>query len=127
VGVVLHLLEAPGRVERRDDLGVGVLHEPVVERRDVGVEVGGGVDRVQEGKAFVLTDLTVDLAEGRREVHDAGAVVDGHEVGRDHAPGVGVGRDREMVEGTLVVHSDEVTDRHRPKNLSIVSEHRADA
>ena len=54
----------------------------------VAVEAGRGVDRVEHGQALALADLAVDLAERGREVHDAGAVVDGHEVGGDDAPRV---------------------------------------
>ena len=50
------------------------------------VEAGGRVDRVEDRQPLGLGDLAVDLAERGREVHDARAVVDGHEVGRDHPP-----------------------------------------
>ena len=48
-------------------------------------ERAAGPDRVEHRQALALGDLAVDLAERGREVHDAGAVVDGHEVVGDDA------------------------------------------
>ena len=88
VRVVDHALEPPGRRERVDDRGVGVLHE--------GARPGGGpaggrderrgrAHRVDHREPLGVGDLAVDLTEPGREVHDARTVVDGHEVGGDHA------------------------------------------
>ena len=56
----------------------------------VSTNVGRGPDRVEHRQALGVGDLAVDLAERGREVHDAGAVVDGDEVGGDDARRVGV-------------------------------------
>ena len=89
VRVVDQPLESARRRERVDDRGVGVLHEHARPR----CAARGGVDerrrrphRVEHRQALGVGDLAVDLAERGREVHDAGAVVDGHEVGGDHPP-----------------------------------------
>ena len=51
----------------------------------VGSKRACGFDRVEHRQPLGRADLAVDLAERGREVHDARAVVDGDEVGRDHA------------------------------------------
>ena len=51
----------------------------------VATNVAAGPDRVEHREPLGVGDLAVDLAERGREVHDARAVVDGHEVGGDHA------------------------------------------
>ena len=83
-----------------------------------------GVDGVEDREALALADLAVDLAERRREVDDAGAVVDGHEVGDHHAVRVAV--DRQDVERSLVVAPDELVDGDRTDDLGVGAEHRLD-
>ena len=50
----------------------------------VSTNVAAGPTGLSIGRPSASADLAVDLAERGREVHDAGAVVDGHEVGGDH-------------------------------------------
>ena len=74
------------------------------------------VHRVEHRQALGLADLAVDLAERRREVHDPGAVVGGHEVGGDDAPAVALGG--QPVEGPLVPQADEVARRDRTDDVT---------
>ena len=57
-------------------------------------------------QALRLAQPDVVLAVGRRAVHDAGAVLDGHEVGRPHPADRPVGR--EMIERARVAHTFEI-------------------
>ena len=96
----------------------------------VSTNVGRGTDRVEHRQALGVGDLAVDLAERGREVHDAGAVVDGHEVGGDDRGRPAVRRRRrqlEEVERALVVEADEVVDRDRAEHLGVVAQHVGDA
>ena len=80
------------------------------------------------GRPSALGDLAVDLAERGREVHDAGAVVDGHELVGDDPPRRELGSSSgEEVERPLVVEADEVGDRDRADDLGVVAEHVGDA
>ena len=89
-------------------IGVACTNMSGIRRHDRG-EAGREVDGVEHGKALTLAGLAVDLPEGRGQVHDAGAVLGGHEVGRDHhvrllGPSVWEGHE---VERPLVVQADE--------------------
>ena len=103
-------------------VGVGVLDELAGDRPARVGEARLRVHRVEHRQALGLADLAVDLAERGREVHDAGAVVGGDEVGRDDAPAVAVGG--QPVERSLVAQADEVGDRDRADDLDVVAEHR---
>ena len=54
---------------------VGVLDEDAGPRRDLGDELALGVDGVDDRQVVLLPDAHVLLAEGGRDVHDAGAVL----------------------------------------------------
>ena len=126
--VVDDALELPGRRERVDDRGIGVLHEGARPRGGAagGVdERGGRADRVEHREPLGVGDLAVDLAERGREVHDARAVVDGHEVGGDDARPRR--RQLEEVERALVVQPDQLVDRDRAEHLGVVAQHVGDA
>ena len=70
--------EASAAFQLLDERGIGVFDElPAVRRVDEGRV---GPDRVEHREAFAFGDLAVDLAEGGGEVHEAGPVVDGHEL-----------------------------------------------
>ncbi len=84
VGVVDDAFEPAAGREGVEQRGVGVLHELAgVGGRNGVVEAGCGSDRVEHAETLGGADLAVDLAERRREVHDARAVVERHEIGRD--------------------------------------------
>ena len=53
---------------------VGVLDVDAGPRRDLGDELALGVDGVDHRQVVLHADAHVGLAEGRRDVHDAGAV-----------------------------------------------------
>ena len=78
------------RLEVVDDQQVGVedVHALVVEH--LGGEPAGRVDRHHGDDAGRVGGDLVLLAEGRRHVHDAGALVGGHVVRGQHPVGVGV-------------------------------------
>ncbi len=122
VRVVDDALEAPRGRERVDDVGVGVLDEAA--RPGCRDERGVGPHGVEGWQALALGDLAVDLAERRREVHDARTVVDRDEVG-NHDTRRGV--EDERVEGPLVVQPVELADRDRADDLDVVAEHRVEA
>ena len=73
-----------------------------------------------------LAHLAVDLAERRREVHDAGTILVGDEVGRDHHARDGV-VERHEIEWPLVVDAHELVDRDRSDHLGVVTQHVGDA
>ena len=75
--------QQPARVEVRRDVGVGLLHEPPVERsaRERAVER----DRLEEHQPLVATERVVLLAERGGDVHHARAVVGGDELRADDA------------------------------------------
>src|SRR6185295_17176984 len=84
-------------------------------------------DRVQHRQALALGDLTVDLAEGGGQVHHAGAVVGGDEVGGDDPERVAVGGGGHEVERALVVQPHELRRVDRGEHARVVAEHRGDA
>ncbi len=116
--------EAARLAQHLDELAVRVLHELACDCGDRVGEARRAVDRVEHRQALGLCDLAVDLAERRREVHDAAAVLGGHEVGRDDPPAVAFGI--EPVERSLVVKADQVLDRDGFEDLRAVAEHRVD-
>ena len=69
--------------------GVGVKDVLPLVIRDGGVETALGIDRGDRHDADRVGDRHVVLAVGRRHVHDAGAVLGGHEVARQHLKCVG--------------------------------------
>ena len=88
VGLFPH--EQTPRPQVVDDRRIGVLHERPARGHGL-VEGAVGVDRVEHWEAFPATDLEVVLAEGRGQVHDAGAIVGADEVGRHDPPGLAAG------------------------------------
>ena len=83
------LQQQPPRREVRHDRGVGVLREEA--REGPAREAALQVDRLQEEQPVRAAQVVVVLAEGRRDVHDAGAVLHRDEVARqDAAPGRGL-------------------------------------
>ena len=74
-------------LEVGDDGRVGVLDEAPGPRRDLGDEAALGVDGVDDRQVVLEPDLHVVLAEGRRDVDDAGAVGRRHEVAADDEVG----------------------------------------
>ena len=128
MGVRLDALEPAAGPQRLDQGWVGILHELSGDARDGLVEAGLGVHRVQDRQAGRDPDLTVDLAERGREVHDARAVVDGHELGRNDSERA-TGRlvetfGREPVERALVVRAHEIGDGDGADDLRVVAEQR---
>ena len=87
VGVVLGLDERAGRPEALDDRRVGLedLHTGVVG--DLGGEPSRVVDRADDRDPGRLAGPLVVLAEARRHLDDAGALVDGDEVAAEHDEG----------------------------------------
>ena len=70
-------------------------------------EAAVGPDRVEGGQPVLPADLAVDLAEGRRQVHQSRALLGGDVVGRHHPPPVRVRRWRQIVKGALVAQPDQ--------------------
>ncbi len=87
VAVDLGAQQAPARLEVGHQVRIGVLHPAAGPGRDdlgeaaVRAHRVGGVQPVGPGRGHVV------LAEGGGDVHDAGAVLDGHEGGLHHAVG----------------------------------------
>ena len=92
--------------------------------RDLGDEAPGGVDQVDDRQVVVAPDAHVVFAEGRREVHDAGAVANRHVAVADHIPGAPVGRDE--VEGRLVLEAEQLATRDQALDRGLGPEHRLD-
>ena len=67
-----------------DDRRVGILEELARDGRHGRQEIAVLADRVQHRQAVPLPELQVVLAVGRRDVHDAGAVLRRHELGGPH-------------------------------------------
>ena len=88
-------------LQRRDDVGVGLLDEAPGEVGDSTIETAAGVDRVLQRDPVLLSEPEVVLAEGDRGVHEPGPLLGGDEVGQQHrvAAGAVVG---DVVEGRLV-------------------------
>ena len=110
-----------------DELRVGVLDElPRVGRADDGLEARRVVHRVDDGQAFALADLAVDLAERGCEVHDARAVLDGDElVGHDGEGALAV--DLEHRERRFVARAHERRRGNVGQDLRVGAEHVGDA
>ena len=104
VAVVAHhdalVLQVP------DDLRVGIEHVLADPVADLGGVLAVLVHRAHRGDADRVAGDLVVLAEARRHVHDAGAVLGRHEVAGQHLKRVrGVG---EVVEQRLVPATDQV-------------------
>ena len=86
VGVLVLLLaeEPAAGAQRLDDVRVGLDHVAAGERHDALVEGAVELHRVLHGHAVALAEPEVVLAERERRVHDARAVLGGHEVGLQH-------------------------------------------
>src|SRR5262249_10342321 len=84
----------------------GLLDELAGELLHLGHEATAQVDRMAHWNAFLLAQAQVVDAVSRRRVHNAGALFDGDEVGRDHEPGTLLGR-QVRVEG-LIVEVDKI-------------------
>ncbi len=96
VGVGLGLDQRTGRLQIGGDGAVGVEHLLTRVGRDLAREPGPVVDRAHHGDARRLADVEVLLAEPRSQMHDAGALVGGDEVGPEHPERAGlVGEERE--------------------------------
>ena len=80
--------EEPPVLEVLGDGGIGVLEELAPEAGPVegGQDAPGEVDREQGGQPVLATHL--EVAVGGGDVHDPGAVLEGHEVVREDAVGL---------------------------------------
>ena len=132
VRVGVDIGEAPDQQPRRlqpvVDVVVG-LPDIVPGQPAHGVgEAAVGADRVEGGQAVLPADLAVDLAEGGRQVHQAGALLGGHVRRRDHPPAVGPRGRVQIREGTLVVQPDQggAGDPQRDPGRRPLPHHRVD-
>ena len=73
------------RLEIADDRLVGLEHVLPGIGRHLAGEVAGKIHRIDHRQAFLLADVEVVLAEGRRDVDDAGALAHLDEVAGNHA------------------------------------------
>ena len=127
VGVLVAVLaEQPARFpEGLDDVRVGLLHEAASERAHALVEGAVRQDRVLHLQAVPLAEVEVVLAEGDRRVHDAGAVLGGHEIGeQDGVAAIAVVGDE--VEGRLVWQVLEGRAGHALLDHRVLAEHPLD-
>ncbi len=108
-----------------DEVGVGILDEfsrvRCAHRRG---EVRGVIDRVDRREPFASADFTVDLAERGREMHDARAVIDGHEVVANHSERFAWHCDE--LERRLVMGADQLPGRDVADHPGDVAEDRPD-
>ena len=123
VGLVAQ--QQPLRVRRAgaqvaDDLRVRVEHLHPRVRRHRGVELAAGVDRHDGLDARRVRDDLVLLTEGRRDVHQPGAVVGGDVVGGEHA--VGVLPAREEVERREVGGAEQLGAGQPAQHARVVSQ-----
>ena len=96
------------RAQVLDQVGVGVLDLAPGVGADALVVGAVGVHRVDDVQAVLLAKAEVVLAEGDRGVHEAGAVVGGHEVAeQDAVAALAVGVGLQVREGRLVAHAVE--------------------
>ena len=102
VPVALGAVQESALFEQGDEDGVRVLEELPGHRLDLGQEAAVEPDPVHHRQALRPAQPDVVLAVGRRAVHDAGAVLDGHEVRRPHPADRPLGR--EEVERADVAH-----------------------
>ncbi len=118
-------LSARGEVV--DEVGIGVLDETSrVQLAYDRLEAGRVVHRIDDRETFAFTDLAVDLAERRGEVHDAGTVVDGDEVVGDDREGA-LPVDGEHRERWFVMRADQGGRRDVGDDLGVGAEHVGDA
>ncbi len=115
--------QATGR-EVGDDAGVGVFDEHLSPGLDLGDEASGGVDRIDHRQVVVDPDAHVVFAEGRRDVHDAGAVANRDVAVADHIPGAPVGRHEPVGRFVLEVQQRAAGDDALDHGLG--AEHRLD-
>ena len=95
VQILLLVEQQPAAAQLARDVFVGFLDPAAGVVGRFGGEAAIGSDGADQLGPFArleaadlgLQHLEVDLAEGRRLVHDARAAVDGDELGRHHAPG----------------------------------------
>ena len=89
---------------------------------DLGDEAAPQVDGVHDGQVVLQADAHVLFAEGRRDMHDAGAVGGGHVVAADHEPGSLVGLDE--VVRRLVLEAEQLGARELGLDDGLLAEHR---
>ena len=126
VGVV-HALEQGALVlEGVVDLRVALAHRPAGQPGNVVGELAVGTHRVERDQPVLAAHLAVDLAEGGSEVHQAGAVVGGDEVGAHHDVGGGSGWQRDVIEGADIGQPDERAARDPVGDDGVLPHHRLD-
>ena len=99
---------------------VGVLDEDAGPRRDLGDELALEVDGVDDRQVVLHADAHVVLAEGRRDVHDAGAVGGGDVVAADDEVGALVRR-QVRVQG-LVLEAEQLGPGELAQHLGLLAE-----
>ncbi len=120
IGVVVDLgaqQHAPV-VEVGDEVRVGLLDQPAGPRADGVGEAPVGTDRVRGVEVVAARGGHVVLAEGGRDVDDAGAVVGRHEVGVHHPVGA-----RQEGEGRVVLPAQELGPGDQALGTSALAEH----
>ena len=125
VAVALGAEQAARVAKRLDDRRVGVLHELAREVGDPLVEGAVLTHRVLELDPVLLAEPEVVLAEGDRGVHEAGALLRGHEVRLEHGvaarPVVG-----DVGEGRLVADAGQGAARQAIEDLCALPQHSLD-
>jgi hypothetical protein len=99
VDILLLMDEQPAGPEIAGDVAVAVLDEPPRAHREgvgKGAVGGHGIEELRplagsEPGLLAHEHAVIHLAEGRGDVDHAGSGVGGHEVGRHHPPGGGLG------------------------------------
>lgn len=91
--------EQSALLEVIDQPVIGLLEERAADQWHIGLEGAVGADRIDDGQAVGAAGGEVIGAEGRRLVHEAGAIVGRDVVGEDDVVRVG---DVDQVEGALV-------------------------
>ncbi len=127
VAVRLASQQPAGGLQSVVHLGVGVPDAPAGQPAHLRREPTVRPDRVEGGQVVAATDLPVDLAEGRGQVHDAGPLVGFDEVPGHHLPTVlpgAAGRGNQVFERPLVVQADQVAAGQASADTGTVAEHR---
>ena len=115
----------PAILEVCDEGRIGVLEELAGHRLDLGHEAAVEPDPVHHRQTLRPAQPDVVLAVGRCAVHDAGAVLDGDEVGRPYPADGPVGR--EVVEQARVAHPFKLGALHTLLDgVADISQHRSD-
>ena len=103
-----------------DDLRVGVEDVQALVIGDGGVESAFGINGRHRHDAGFVGGLLVVLAVGRRQVHDSGAVVSGHEVGAEHLKSVG--RVHEVREWRPIPDADQIAAAVGAQHFGFIAE-----